>query len=367
MCIRDRFKSDNNSLPENHLPKVIDSIVKQPAKTIVTPKESDPELEMRELLTEINENSEIGSSSSEVISIVKQDSRESDHISSSKMSTALNRPNRLSFGQHSVESDQNTMEISSADDVKNESTDITSPESSRESIEESLPVSMGSKKSNVKEISNTSLNTLGNDSDEEGSDLEVDFGYSKKEKSVKRFDTISSNGESSYRVEEPNYLSVSEEPELEEYIVQEQDICEEVFDSDKRNLMDNIREIAASEVDRICEEAIDKMSEFLILKPNAEDANNVSESSVLSAVDSVIAEKGSDFDSLSFLDEPSDSRSVSMFGDDTRSCRSESTHEAPIGFSPQDDAQKTIDHAVSSTTSVTEVSWQYIPLISISF
>lgn len=331
--------------PESYLPKVIDSIVKQPNKTIYSTKEAKHEFGGRESSTETNENSEIGSSSSEVISIVKQDSKEGDHaVKVSRMSSELNRPNRLSFGQLSVESDQNTLEISSADDVKNESTDITSPESL-----ESLIVSPGSKKSIVKEISNTSLNTLGtNDSDDDRSDLEADFGIGRKERPmVKHIDTISSNGESSYLIEELpiHHSSVSEMPALEQTI--HTDVSEEVFDGDSQDYIDNVRELAASEVDKICEEAIDKMSDILMLKPCVKDANNLSESSVLSAVDSLVAERGSDFDSL--LDEPSDSRSISMFGDDTKSCRSESVHDA------QAEAACLHDDKEPSLTSTVEV------------
>lgn len=406
LLLETKTKSNKNS-DDNYLPKVVQSIEKcvkrdssDPVMKIPTnyasveqkeeqSENSNPdaskireslEVEETELLDDkVNGSSEKESTSSEVVSVVNEAVKEQDLLVLKRASFESNRPNRLSLGQQSIESDQNTLEISSADDVvKNESTDVTSPESLKESFEECLikgiivrakidPDGESSKEENAKEISNTSLNTLGNDSEEDGSDLEVDISTKKTDTMMKRFDTISSNGESSYRMEEQNYPSVTEEPELEEYAVQQrfglEPMVEEVFDNDEHiRLKENVRESAINEVNRICDQAVEKTTDILIARTaveeakDLEDVNNVSESSILSAIDSVVAEKGSDFDSLSFLDEQSDSRSVSVLGDDTKSCRSEVIYELHTGVStPRDDVQRRLHEWEQLSTLVTEV------------
>lgn len=322
-------------------------------------------------LEKTNGNSEIESTSSDIISVVNE-LREMPPKKDSF--DELSKPNRLSFGQISIEeSEQNTLEISSADDVmKNESTDLTSPESLRESFEESLPKmnilvegkaesrddGESSKEENAREISNTSLNTLGDDSEDDGSDLDANFSRKTDHIGMKRFDTISSNGESSYnRVEDHNYPSVTEEPDLEDAVDEkllELDLNQEdnVFDNDEmRRLKKAVRENVIPEVDDICKQAVEKTTDIMakiaaettinVEAKDAEEVNNVSESSVLSAVDSVVAEKGSDFDSLSFLDEQSDSRSVSVLGqDEAKLPKPEVSEAATVTSPPADDAHK---------------------------
>ncbi len=306
-----------------------------------------------------NENSEKESTSSEIISVINEN-KEEEGLLQKRISFEKSRPNRLSLGQQSVESDQNTLEISSADDVvKNESTDLSPESSLRGSLDDSLIKDFvlssqlelkddqeNSREENAKEISNTSLNTMGDDSEEGGSDLEVDV-HKKSETIMKRFDTISSNGESSYRPEEHNYPSVTEQPELEEYASQQNFnidfMPEEVFENEEHyRLQETVRESAKLEVERICEKAIENVSDMMskvetIQVREVEDVN-ISESSVFSGVDSVVAEKGSDFDSLSFVDEQSDSRSVlTLETEDTKS----RLHELPsTAASPPEQAHK---------------------------
>lgn len=377
-CIKkDNAESSTNILvnqqsPESEISNLDDQNVDMLEVDIVGEKELSDE--------KTNGNSERESTSSEVISVMKEN-KEVVSLAEKRASFESSRPNRLSLGQHSVESEQNTLEISSADDVvKNESIDLTSPESLKESIDECVTRGIivkaksqlkdegeSSKEENAKEISNTSLNTLGNDSEEDGSDLEADASSKKPENVMKRFDTISSNGESSYKVEELNYPSVTEEPELEEYATYQkfnlESTFEEVFNDDKSNpLEENIRQSAKEEVNKICDQAIEKMADILMAgkavaeeTKDVEEINNVSESSVLSALDSVVAEKGSDIDSLSFLDEQNDSRSVSVLGDDSKSCRSETIYEIPTNVSsPQEDVQRRLQEWEQTSTLVTE-------------
>lgn len=308
------------------------------------PAQFDKESPDNEISDKTNENSERESTSSEVISIIK--TKEDEYGTLQKQTSfeaSISRPNRLSLGQHSIESDQNTIEISSADDVvKNESTDMTSPESLRESLIESLAkdivvspnadsradIESWKSEKDPKEISNTSLNTLGDDSEGHS---EFD-GESTKEHRVgimRRFDTISSNGESSYRPEEHNYPSVTEVPELEEYICNQNFVVdstnEEVFDQaeeEHRRLKESVRESARQEVDRICEEAIENVTVMMndnaaLAKELADEMNNGSESSLLS----VVAEKGSDFDSLSLVDEQSEHSRSNVFSIDENKCQ----------------------------------------------
>lgn len=401
----EKITNSNKKSEEDYLPKVVQSIEKcikkdnAESSTNILVHQQSLELEIRNLDDQnmdmleadnveerelsdekTNGNSEKESTSSEVISVMKEN-EEVSSLAEKRASFESSRPNRLSLGQHSIESEQNTLEISSADDVvKNESTDLTSPESLKESIDECVTKGIivkakselkdegeSSKEENAKEISNTSLNTLGNDSEEDGSDLEADASSKKPETVMKRFDTISSNGESSYKVEEPNYPSVTEEPELEEYAAYQkfnlESTFEEVFNDDQCNpLEENIRQSAKEEVNKICDQAIEKMADILMAgkavaeeTKDVEEVNNVSESSVLSALDSVVAEKGSDFDSLSFLDEQSDSRSVSVLGDDSKSCRSETIYEIPTNVSsPQEDVQRRLQEWEQTSTLVTE-------------
>lgn len=341
----DMKKKENadDSEPINDLSPV--SVADSKLKPI-PPAQFDKESPDNETSDKTNENSERESTSSEVISIVNKAKEEEKGDSLQRQTSfevSVTRPNRLSLGQHSIESDQNTVEISSADDVvKNESTDMTSPESLRESIEESLAkdtivspnadlkADLESWKSekDPKEISNTSLNTLGDDSEGHS---EFDGESSKEHRMgiIRRFDTISSNGESSYRPEEHNYPSVTEVPELEEYIYSQNFVVdstnEEVFDQaeeEHRRLKESVRESARQEVDRICEEAIENVTVMMndnaaLAKELADDTNNVSESSILS----VVAEKGSDFDSLSLVDEQSEHSRSYVFSIDENKCQ----------------------------------------------
>ncbi|XP_065206122.1 calponin homology domain-containing protein DDB_G0272472-like isoform X2 [Planococcus citri] len=362
-----------NQEPVESLPSSEPKPVELIAELKKSPSPAAAEIEDRDTLEleRTNGNSEIESTSSDIISVVNE-LREIPPKKDSFEET--NKPNRLSFGQISMEeSEQNTLEISSADDVmKNESTDLTSPESLRGlSFDESFPKmnilvegkaesrddGESSKEENAREISNTSLNTLGDDSEDDGSDL--DFNFSRKtDHGMKRFDTISSNGESSYnRVEDHNYPSVTEEPDLEEVADEkllDLDFTQEdnVFDNEElKRLKKTVRENVIPEVDDICKQAVEKTTDIMakiaaetaiiVESKDTEEVNNVSESSVLSAVDSVVAEKGSDFDSLSFLDEQSDSRSVSVLGQDEAKLPKSEVPEAAAVTSPAaDDAQK---------------------------
>lgn len=308
------------------------------------PAQFDKESPDNEISDKTNENSERESTSSEVISIKAREQEEGDSLQrQTSFEAGIIRPNRLFLGQQSVESDQNTVEISSADDVvKNESTDMTSPDSLRESILESLAkdtvvspnadsrADLESWKSekDPKEISNTSLNTLGDDS-EGHSEFDGESSKEHRVGIIRRFDTISSNGESSYRPEEHNYPSVTEVPELEEYVCSQNFVVdstnEEVFDlaeEEQRRLKESVRESARQEVDRICEEAIENVTVMMndnsaFTKELADDTNNVSESSLLS----LVAEKGSDFDSLSLVDEQSEHSRSNVFSINESMCQ----------------------------------------------
>lgn len=335
-----------------------------------------------------NENSEVESTSSDIVSVVNEAYKEPPQKNDSF--EECQRPNRLSLGQMSLdESEQNTLEISSADDVmKNESTDLTSPESLKESFEESLPKMNilvegkaeskddggSSKEENAREISNTSLNTLGDDSEDDGSDLEGNVSRKNEHAGMRRFDTISSNGESSYnRVEDQNYPSVTEAPDLEEMVDQkllELDLTQEdnVFDTEElKKLKKSVRETVVQEVDDICKQAVEKTNDIMakiaadsavvVEQKDNEEVNNESESSVLSAMDSVVAEKGSDFDSLSFLDEQSDSRSLSAPGqEDGKGVKAEIQEIAAASVSSADDAQKRLQEWEQIPSGVQEVN-----------
>lgn len=128
---------------------------------------------------------------------------------------------------------------------------------------------------NAKEISNTSLNTLGEDSEEGGFDIEMNT-LKKAEPTIKHFDTISSNGESSYRPEEMNYTSLTEEESgRNQYLNQHTctlDLSRKdiVFDSGgEHHLLDeSFRECITQEVDQICEKAIERISDMTKTKDN---------------------------------------------------------------------------------------------------
>lgn len=368
--------------PSQELPQDIEAKEKIPLQSSI-------ELDDREH-EKTNENSEIESTSSDIVSVVHDAIEKEISYKRDSFIEEHTRPNRLSVGQMSMEeSEQNTLEISSADDVmKNESTDLTSPDSLKGSFDESLTKmnilvegkaeskddgETSSKEENAREISNTSLNTLGDDSEDDGSDLDGNFPRKSEHIGMKRFDTISSNGESSYnRIEDHNYPSVTEEPELEEMVDQklmEAEFINEdnVFDSEEvKRYKKSVRETVVKEVDDICKQAVEKTTDIMakiaadqaiIVEPkDNEDVNNISESSVLSAVDSVVAEKGSDFDSLSFLDEQSDSRSVSALASEDSKSKADIPEIATTSASPADDAQKRLQEWEQIPSGVQEVN-----------